>query len=63
MAGDRLEGEEKLIILVVFLLTWLDLFENDEVERRVSSFFLFFLKILLMCLWLFRVFIATWASP
>ena len=43
MAGDRLEGEEKLIILVVFLLTWLDLFENDEVERRVSSFF-FFLK-------------------
>ena len=37
MAGDRLEGEEKLIILVVFLLTGLDFFENDEVERRVSG--------------------------
>ena len=45
MAGERLEGEEKLMILGVFLLTWLDLFENDEVERVFFlSFFFFFFK-------------------
>ena len=32
MAGESLEGEEELVISVVFLLTW---FESDnEVERR-----------------------------
>ena len=42
MAGERLEGEEKLMILGVFLLTWLDLFENDEVERGFFFFLSFF---------------------
>ena len=56
MAGERLEGEEKLMILGVFLLTWSDLFENDEVERGFFFFlFFFFLKILLVCFWLRRV--------
>ena len=33
------------MILGVFLLTWLDLFENDEVERVFFlSFFFFFFK-------------------